>query len=63
MPTTTIPTHHMQMANKWRAKKDCGFQGYGSFSGRGCVCWISLVLILVLVPGKWIINRASPNHS
>jgi len=51
MPTTTIPTHHMQMANKWRTKKDCGFQGYGPFSGRGCVCWISLVLILVLVPG------------
>nr|XP_036678425.1 uncharacterized protein LOC118879638 [Drosophila suzukii] len=50
MPTTTIPTHHMQMANKWRTKKDCGFQGYGPFSGRGCVCWISLVLILVLVP-------------
>ncbi|XP_037710761.1 uncharacterized protein LOC119547812 [Drosophila subpulchrella] len=50
MPTTTIPNHHMQMANKWRAKKDCGFQGYGSFSGRGCVCWISLVLLLILVP-------------
>ncbi|XP_017061176.2 uncharacterized protein LOC108101373 [Drosophila ficusphila] len=48
MPTTTIPgttARYMQMAKKWRAGKECGSQ-----SGRGCICWMSLMLLLILVP-------------
>ncbi|XP_017067126.2 uncharacterized protein LOC108105187 [Drosophila eugracilis] len=52
MPTTTsssgMSSHHMQMADKWRAGKAYGSQGL--HSGRGCICWISLVLLLILVP-------------
>ncbi|XP_052851685.1 uncharacterized protein LOC128261834 [Drosophila gunungcola] len=52
MPTTTtIPgaaTHHMQMASNWRAGKEYG--SHGQRSGRGCMCWTSLMLLLILVP-------------
>ncbi|EDX05186.1 uncharacterized protein LOC6732481 [Drosophila simulans] len=54
MAKTTIPgasTRHMQMAKRWRTEKDVGSHGFhGSQSGRSCICWISVVLLLILVP-------------
>ncbi|XP_070140941.1 uncharacterized protein beat-Ic isoform X2 [Drosophila kikkawai] len=44
MPTTTTTTTTIQMANKWSPGR-----GRGQ-SGRGCICWISLTLLLMLVP-------------
>ncbi|XP_039500526.1 uncharacterized protein LOC120457218 [Drosophila santomea] len=54
MAKTTIPgasTRHMQIANRRRVEKDVGSHGYhGAQSERICICWISLVLFLILVP-------------
>ncbi|XP_020810500.1 uncharacterized protein LOC110185834 [Drosophila serrata] len=50
MTTTTIKTTTtIQMANKWSKGRGRGSRSHGQ-SGRGCICWISLTLLLMLVP-------------
>jgi len=49
---------HMQILAKTKIDRStmssCGQRGRGQTAGGSCICWMALLLLLMLVPGKWI---------